>query len=220
MRSTIVFGDQQSLAVVGELHFGARDFDAGAGARGLLLLGQAKQRFRKLDVGARGFERGLRAKPGEIGARHLIGHLIVRAFVVGLGGFDGDLGSLIAANGAEVEDGLVDGGAGVQDAEGPTKVGMVKPGMRNRLGKSKAEGLQVGGLVLILDVAFKIGKQRGAGLIGSRFGLLQILFGELDAGAAFGRERELNGLFEAELQDRGAVLQLLAESGAAVARRR
>ena len=35
-----------------------------------------------------GVERGLGAETGEIGARHLIGDLIVRAFVVGLGRFD------------------------------------------------------------------------------------------------------------------------------------
>ena len=118
----------------------------------------------------------------------MIGHLIARAIVVGLGGFDGDLGSLIAADAAEVEDGLVDGGARVQDAEGSDEGWDVETEVCGELGEIDTEGLQVDGLVLILQRPFDIRQQRGPSLIGARFGLLQILFGQFDAGAAFGGE--------------------------------
>ena len=83
-----------------------------------LRLREPQQRFRKLDVGVRGIERGLCAKPGQISARHLIGHLVTRALVVRFDRFDGHFGRLIAADGAEVEHGLAHAGAHVEHPEG------------------------------------------------------------------------------------------------------
>ena len=51
-------------------------------------------------------------------------------------------------------------------------------------GKIEAESFQVVGLVLILDVALEIGKQRRARFIGARLGLLQVLLGQLHARVA------------------------------------
>ncbi len=74
--AAIVLRDHQALAIVRELHFGAHDFDSGAGSRVFLRLRQLQQSLRKIDIGLRGFERGRGAKGGEIRARDLIGDLI------------------------------------------------------------------------------------------------------------------------------------------------
>ena len=56
-----VLGLEQALAVVGELHSGAGDFDAGASAGGLLIFGLFQDGFGELDIGLDCFEIGIRA---------------------------------------------------------------------------------------------------------------------------------------------------------------
>ena len=68
------------------------------------------------------------------------------------------------------------------------------------------EGAQVDGLILARDGRFEIRKQGGARFRRPRLSLLQCFLGQLDASAAFGRERDFNGLLEAELEHGRPVL--------------
>src|SRR6516165_2976566 len=95
------------LAVVSELHARTGDFDAGSGARGFFVLGLLEQRLGEIDVGLRSVEVGVSLNRSQIRAGDLRGHLLGRSFDVGFGGSDAGLGSLIAADGAEIEDALL-----------------------------------------------------------------------------------------------------------------
>ena len=79
---------QQVLAVVGKLHVGARDFDAGARAGILLISRLCKQGFGERHIGLRGFDIGIGLDGGQIGARDLRGHLLGGA--IGIGARRGD----------------------------------------------------------------------------------------------------------------------------------
>ena len=64
------------LPVVGQLHLGAGDLDARAGAGGLLVFGLLQDGFRQRHIGLGGFHVGILLDRGQVGARHRAGYLL------------------------------------------------------------------------------------------------------------------------------------------------
>ena len=85
----IIPSDFDALAIVCQLHLCPRNLDPGAGPGVLLTLSQAKQGFGNLQVCLCGLEGGLRRYTGEIQARDLVRHLILRSLDLRFRGLDG-----------------------------------------------------------------------------------------------------------------------------------
>ena len=197
-----VLGHQQVLAVVGQLHAGAGDLDSGSRAGLFLVVRLREQRFRESDVGLRGVHVGIALDGGQVGARHLSGHLLLGGVHVGAGGGDPDLGGLIPADGAEVEDALRAADARVHGGERSHERGEAEA--RDGYGAEdrgiEAQGREVLGTVLVAEGGIDIRQEGGTLLERAGLRLLQSLVRKLHVGAALGRNGHLDGALQAQLQ--------------------
>ena len=174
---------QQMLAVVGELHVGARDFDARARAGLLLIARLGEQGLGERDVGLRGFDIGVGLDGGEIGASGTCAATSSAALSESERAAVTPTFDACKRRMAPKSKTLCVAVARASKVvNGPTKVGKWKPG--NRRDNPDAQGRQIFGAALDGDRPFHIRQQRGAGFEGSHLRLLQTFRGELNVGVA------------------------------------